>query len=433
MKKNVFVIALGNFNRRLLQTIRGAANYNFHTLFSPEQMVAAPSYPMAELIEEARSEIQSFSGRVDAIVGYWDFPTTLLLPTLRTMAGLPTTSAESVLRCVHKYWSRTVQKEVAEDLVPRFNAFDPLADDPFSSIDLEFPFWIKPIKAHSSILGFRIENRDDFEKALPQIRKGIDRFAKPFNYLFERAGSPAEIAAIDGRHCLAEEIISAENQCTLEGYVYRGEPRVYGIVDSLRERHNSSFSRYHYPSRLPDQVLQRMIAATDRVMRRIGLDNEPFNIEFFHDPDTDRISLLEINPRISKSHCPLFYFVEGASHQEVMVELALGRQPEYPRGEGAYLMASKFMLRRYSGDALVKRVPSKSDIETMQKEVDGSMIKLWVTEGDRLSDYVDQDSYSFEYANLFIGGQSEEDLQKKYDRCMELLPFEFAPLADPEL
>jgi hypothetical protein len=38
-------------------------------------------------------------------------------------------------------------------------------------------------------------------------------------------------------------------------------------------------------------------------------------------PDT--IWLLEINTRISKSHCPLFRRVDGASHHQVMLDLAL--------------------------------------------------------------------------------------------------------------
>ena len=387
---------------------------------------------MEELLAEAGERLAQSDQSADAIVSYWDFPSTSMLPLLREKAGLPTTSEESVLRCVHKYWSRCIQREVVPDLVPRVAPFDPYADDPFSQIDLDFPFWIKPVKAHSSILGFRIGSRQEFDAAIPKIHEKIGRFAEPFNDLLARADLPPEIAAVTGSYCLAEEIISAENQCTLEGYVCNGEPVVYGTVDSLREGNQSSFSRYHYPSRLPDRVRRRMIDATVKVMRRTGLDNEPFNIEFFHDPDTDRITLLEINPRISKSHCPLFALVEGASHQEVMVEVALGIRPDYPRGEGAYPMATKFMVRRYDGDAIVRRVPQPEEIEAMQEQVDGVMVTVWVEAGDRLSDFADQDSYSFEYANIFVGGESEEDLQQKYARCMELLPFEFEDVASED-
>jgi hypothetical protein len=175
-----------------------------------------------------------------------------------------------------------------------------------------------------------------------------------------------------------------------------------------------------------------MTDVTLRVMPRTKLNNEPFNIEFFHDPETGRISLLEINPRISKSHCPLFSFVEGASHQEIMIDLALGKKPEYPHGKGRYPMATKFMVRRYSGDAIVRRVPRREEIEALQKEVDGILAVVWVKEGDRLSSFKDTDSYSFEYANIFVGGRSEEELLEKYQHCKKRLPFEFESLTGQE-
>ena len=432
MKKNIFVIALDEFTNKLFDTIHHADNYQYHALLPPEKIISAPNYAMPELIDEARLRLASFGGSVDAIVSYWDFPATLMLPILRQSAGLPTTSIESILRCEHKYWSRTVQREVAQEMIPRVVPFNPFDEEPLNQIDLDFPFWIKPVKAHSSILGFNIENRADFYAAIPKIRERIGRFSDPFNDIVQKADTPSKIAPINGNYCLAEEIISAKDQCTLEGYVFNGKTTVYGVVDSLREENSSSFSRYHYPSRLPKEVLARMTDVTVRVMQRTKLNNEPFNIEFFHEPETGRISLLEINPRISKSHCPLFYFVEGASHQEVMVELGLGKKPEYPQGKGRYPMATKFMVRRYSGDAIVRRVPRRDEIEELQKEVDGVLVMVWVKEGDRLSNFVDTDSYSFEYANIFIGGESEEELVKKYQQCMERLPFEFESLTNLE-
>lgn len=432
MKKNIFIIALDEFTNTLFGTVNQADLYRYYPLLPPEKIIAVANYSMPDLLAEACRTLEKFNGTADAIVSYWDFPATLMLPTLRQAAGLPTTSTESILRCEHKYWSRAIQREVVPEMVPAAVAFNPFDDDPLARVDLDFPFWIKPVKAHSSILGFRIDSLADFQTALPKIRESIGRFSDPFNYLFKKCEVPAEIAAIDGSYCLAEEIISAENQCTLEGYVFEGEPRIYGVVDSLREENPSSFSRYHYPSRLPADVQQQMCEVAIRVLRRTGLNNEPFNIEFFHDPQTGRISLLEINPRISKSHCPLFFLVEGASHQEVMLEVGLGILPEYPHGKGRYPMATKFMVRRYAGDAIVRRVPRREEIEAMRREIDGVLVVIWVKEGDRLSHFADTDSYSFEYANIFIGGENEDDLLDKYRRCMQQLPFEFEPVTTQE-
>jgi len=432
MKKNIFILALDEFTNALFATIHHADNYQYYPLLPPEKIISAPSYSIPDLIDEACQKITDFKGKIDAIVSYWDFPATLMLPRLRQEAGLPTTSIESILRCEHKYWSRMVQEKAAHAMIPRFVPFDPFDDEPLKQVNLEYPFWIKPVKAHSSILGFRIESREDFAAAITEIRKRIGRFSDPFNDIFKEADTPPEVTPINGNYCLAEEIISAQNQCTLEGYVYEGKTTIYGAVDSLREVNPTSFSRYHYPSRLPKDVLGKMIEVTTKVMPLTGLNNEPFNIEFFHGPDTGRISLLEINPRISKSHCPLFYFVEGASHQEVMLELGLGMKPRYPHGKGRYPMATKFMVRRYAGDAMVQRVPSREEIKAVQNEIDGVLVVIWVKEGDRLSHFADTDSYSFEIANIFAGGKNEEDLIDKYQRIMQKLPFEFEPMSEQE-
>ena len=430
MQKNIFVVALDQFTEALFATINHPDDYLYHSLLPSEKIISAPNYSMSDLIEEGCHKITNFKGSVDAVVCYWDFPATLLLPIFRQAAGLPTTSLESILRCEHKFWSRQIQSKVVPEIIPKAVPFDPFCDDPLTQIDLAYPFWIKPVKAHSSILGFRIESKEDFYRALPQVRNRIGRLAEPFNYIFRQVDVPPEIAHIDGSHCVAEEIISAQDQCTLEGYVFNGETIVYGVVDSLREKSFSSFSRYHYPSRLPQDVQEQMVAITKKVMPLTGLNNEPFNIEFFHAPNTGRITLLEINPRISKSHCPLFYFVEGASHQEVMVELALGKRPHYPHRTGSYAMASKFMVRRYTGDALVRRVPSNDEIAAIKEQIDGVMALAWVKEGERLSRFQDTDSYSYEYANIFVGGNNEDELLSKYNSVIQKLPFEFEPITE---
>jgi hypothetical protein len=45
-------------------------------------------------------------------------------------------------------------------------------------------------------------------------------------------------------------------------------------------------------------------------------------------------------------------------------------------------------------------------------------------EGDRLSELTNQDSYSYELANIYVGAQDEAELIEKYQRCIRALPFE---------
>lgn len=45
-------------------------------------------------------------------------------------------------------------------------------------------------------------------------------------------------------------------------------------------------------------------------------------------------------------------------------------------------------------------------------------------EGDRLSELIRQDSYSYIIANIYVGAQDEAELTEKYQRCVRALPFE---------
>lgn len=428
MPKNIFVIALDALNLELLRTVRGAEEYNFVGLLDYQEVVRAERFPLGELLAKAERQLEAFEGRVDAIVGYWDFPTICMLPLLRRRMGLPSPSLESVLKCEHKYWSRLEQREVVPELVPRFCAFDPFDDEALAKIPLEFPFWVKPVKSHSSHLGFKIHNAREFRRSMAVTRANIGRFAEPFNYVLERAALPPEVAPVDGHHCIAEEIISAGRQCTLEGYVFAGETEIYGIVDSVREgKHRSSFARYQYPSRLPRRVQERMIAAAKRVMGHLEYADAPFNMEFYWNERRDAIALLEINGRISKSHCPLFWMVDGRSHQEVMIDVALGRRPAFPHRQGRHRVAAKFMLRRYE-DGVVARVPGDGDIRRVRARFPDTLVRLMVARGTRLAHLSFQDSYSFEVAEIFMGAKSQKQLIADYRRCLEMLDFRFAPL-----
>jgi hypothetical protein len=423
MIKNIFVVGLDKFNLTQMQALQRAEAYRFHALMTHKEAKGDTHFPVREILQEAEKILGAFPGSIDAIIGYWDFPVSTLLPILRQPYGLPGPSLEAVLKCEHKYWSRVLQREVVPELVPPFDAVDPFRGDAVEGCKLDYPFWLKPIKAASSHLGFHIHNEQEFRRCLAITRQRIGRFGDPFNDILGQARLPQEIAKIDGNYCIAEGIISKGRQCTLEGYVYQGEVHVYGIVDSFREgKHRSCFARYQYPSTLPRAVQSRMIAAIGKVLTHMGYDNAPFNAEFYWDRQTDAIPLLEINTRISKSHCPLFKMVDGEYHHAVNIELALGQRPNFPYRQGAFRTAAKFMLRRYR-DGIVESVPGADAIERVKQRFPGTDISLHVKPGKRLSEMRDQDSYSYEIAVLFMGADNQRQLLENYSEAMSMLPF----------
>jgi len=422
--RNIAVVGMDDFNRELLRSVRGAENYRFHGVIPYEQIVNPEHYPIEEFLHTAERELEDIDGGADAIIGHWDFPTTSLLPLLQAQNGLRGPSLESVLICENKYATRLAEQEATPDLTPPFALLDPIDDAVIDDPPLPFPFWLKPVVAFSSTLGFRINNARDLHYAIDRIRPGIRKFAEPFDTLMQHAKLGTWRALLGGGYCVAEGIISGRG-CTLEGYVLNGEPHVYAVIDSLRGPNAVSFVGYHYPTELPREILDRMIDGTDRIIRHIGLDDTPFNVEFFWNEEDDDVKLLEINPRISKSHSPLFYLVDGATHHEVAIDVALGRKPDFPRGQGRYKYAAKFMPRSY-GAAQVTRTPTDADIERLQERFPDAMFSSHVTEGMELADLPNQDSYSFELGDLFLGGDSREQLTENFREAMHILGFAFS-------
>ena len=97
----------------------------------------------------------------------------------------------------------------------------------------------------------------------------------------------------------------------MEGYVHQGEVTVYGVLDSINYPDTSCFLRHPSPSTLPEPVVRRLREVSVRVIRQIGMDAATFSIEYFYDPPSGDINLLEINPRHSQSHAELFEDVDG--------------------------------------------------------------------------------------------------------------------------
>jgi quercetin dioxygenase-like cupin family protein len=424
-RRNIFVVNLNEFNLGRLQSIRNAENYNFLKLLDSRDVLEQEHYDIDQILTKGRNELERYPGGVDGLIHYTDFPVSTTVPILCREFGLPSASLEAVLKCEHKFWSRYEQRHCIPDHIPQFAAFDPFDDAALGKLGLDFPFWVKPIKSFSSYLGFRINNEADWAHAISEIRAHIGRFG-PFDNLLERVDMPAEVAGIGGGDCIAESIIGGR-QCTLEGFVHKGRLRVYGTVDSIREPNGTSFASYQYPSRLPARVRKRMTEVIDIFMSQVGYDNAPFNAEFFWDANTDQIWLLEINPRISESHADLFRKVDGASHHEIATDLSLGVRPRLPYRDGEFACAGKFFIRSYH-DAIVKAAPSPEAIAEVARRIPGTIVSLTAEPGQQLSELMDQDSYSYTLALLWIGAASPARLQKRYEQAVEILEFELEPV-----
>mgnify|MGYP006282505103 CR=1 FL=1 len=430
MKKNIFVVGLDDFNLRMIQSVKNAQNYEIHGLLDINLLIDSGKYRLVDMLELADEKLNAFHGSIDAIVGYTDFPVSIIVPILCERFHVPGPSLESVIKCEHKYWSRLEQRKVIPEHIPEFIEFDPFDSNPLQQIPFDYPFWIKPIKSTGSQLGFRISNKKDFKRAIKALRERIGLF-KPFDQLLDMVQLPPEIAKVNSSHCVAEQIISGR-QCTLEGYVFDGQVYTYGIIDSIREPNRTSFARYQYPSKLPKGVQEEMSRIAEKVMIHIGFNNSPFNLEFFWNDKKDKIWFLEINTRIPQSHSDLFQKVDGVSNHQIMIDVALGCEPWFPFRKGKYKVAGKFFLREYQ-DKLITSIPTKEDVERLNQTIPGTLVDLQGKAGMKLSEIPEQDSYSYATAFIYLGAQNQKELLEKFKQCRELLRFQFRDLTVPSV
>ncbi len=429
MKKlNVFVVGLDEFNLKKLRHLPEADECNFLPAIKLEEMRDVEEFSIPGLLETADRRIDE-AGRIDAVVTWFDFPGSVLVPIIAEKYNVTGPSLNNVMKCEHKYYSRIEQSKAIPGNIPKFKAFDIYDDNAYEEIGFDPPYWIKPIKSYGSFLAYKIENKEQFRECIEEAREHIDLMVEPFTSIFDKYKVSPEISKMEEK-MFAETVIKG-HQCTAEGYSVNNEVEVYGIIDSILEGDTSSFGRYEYPSKLDPETKNRIAAISKKAIKQIGLKNSAFNIEYFYDENTGEINLLEINPRMSQSHGDMFEKVHGISHHEIMLNIALGRKPEKLHKKGEFEVASHFMLRSFK-PGIVSNAPGEKTISELKQKYPDFDIILNVEEGMDLDDMAEHhiDSYSYVMANIFLGARSRKELLEKYNEVVKTLSIEVDPKED---
>ena len=402
---------------RQVQTLRRIGDdrgFSVRPVLPKGRVRRAESYDVDALLADARSVLDE--GSPDGITTFWDFPSSCLSPILAAERGLPAPTLRATVTFEHKYWSRRLHQRVAPEDTPPFAAVD--VRDEGVEPPLPFPFWLKPVKSYSGHLGYRVGARDDWDRALAGLRRGIDRLGRPFHDVMSRTQDvPEDVAALGGSAAIAEGILEGR-QCTLEGHVHAGEFGAHGVFDIHRAEDGSTFTDYRYPSVLDDDTRQQMARITRDLADGAGFDDGAINVEFFVDEDAGRTWILEINPRISQEHDPLTAWVDGVSNMRVMAEVALGRPPTPLVGEGRAAVAAKYFVRSWQ-DGVVRDVPGAERVEQLEARFDPCEIDVLVEPGDRLSELPEQEPYSFLLAYVHLGADGPDELESKHRAVVE--------------
>ena len=346
-----------------------------------------------------------------------DYPGCIYTGIVGRERNMQVPDLKAILLCQHKYYARCAQKKIVPEATPHFAL---VRHDKLDEIkSLMFPLFIKPVKSYLSVFAQRISSMEELKAYLKRV-KISEQFLLPFNWAIERYTD----YAYDGSYFIAEEMLKGE-QVTLEGYVHNGTVGMIGIVDSIMIGDTVSFERFVYPSRLPQEVQNKMFEIAQKFITSIGFDNSLFNIEFMYDEETDSVHIIEINPRMSGQFTDLFMWVNGVSNYEIQYDIVRGVEPTVIK-QGEFNVAASLVQRQLK-NMKVTSAPTQQHLDEARKKYPELRCYPWVKAGDKLSDVL-QDGTSYVYNLLHLGANNEKDLQQKYDDCKRLLPFGFEPV-----
>lgn len=332
---------------------------------------------------------------------------------------LPGTKPARIIEAQHKYYSRVAQAKAVPEACPPFQLVPLAVADDWEST-LPYPFFTKPVKGTFSLFADKVDDRAALKKHLGFSvfeRLLLGRVTRPFNELL-RALTRFEH---DADHFIGEGLVTGD-QVTVDGFAWDGEVHVMGIVDSVMFEGTHTFERFEYPSRLPTEVQARMEDLTQRLVAGIGFRQGQFNVELFYDWAADKISVIEINPRLSYQFGDLYEFVDGTNGYDVLLDLSRGTKPSFQKGAGAFEVCASFVLRTFKGKRL-RAVPSDEEQRRFIERYDEATIKVYGKAGSSLKGEMKAVG-SYRYGIINVAAQSLLELFAIHQDALEQLPFE---------
>jgi hypothetical protein len=390
-------------------------------LFSGEDLRSSP------LLESPDFDIARFAeGLVDTfrphdlggVIGTGDYPGAMVAAIFAEALGLVGPPAKDVVLLSHKFYSRELQARATPEAAPEFAAIDPLGSHE-PPPGFTFPFFVKPVQGTMSMRAQMVHDREQLRRALHFTDAEQKSAFLPLR-AYEQLVRQYATGQVPPHFFIAEKPLFGE-QVTVDGFVQNGRVTIMGVVDSVMYPGTISFQRFQYPSVLPDTVQSRMADVATRLIEASGLDHTCFNIEMFHDPARDSVSIIEVNPRMSYQFADFYERVDGMNTYEAQIALATGRPVSFPRRQGTAGAAASFVMRRFS-NAFVDGVPTEEEIVLVREKYPGTMVNPLCSAGTRLSDY-DQDVQSFRYCLLNMSAPDAEQLHTRYKEVRRMLTF----------
>jgi len=331
--------------------------------------------------------------------------------------GWPGTSVEAILACQHKLYARQVLERVAPEANVAFSRLDAEydADIPHG---LEYPTFVKPVKAAFSVLAKTVDSRralHDHTRFSRWELWVIRHLVEPFEKIVQRRLPQAGTA----HSLMLEECLRGRQYC-LDGYCFNGSVRRLGIVDAIMYPGTDAFMRWDYPSHLSETHQKQAESVASRFLQAIGFTHGFFNMEFVFDEHSGQLKVIEFNPRMAAQFSDLYARVNGWKLHEMALALAHGIDPStLPVDEPTAACASSFVYRSFVPNALIP-MPKASQLGAFDRAFpDGLLFQFPKATGQIQRDFKWLSSYR--YGILHLGGDGPVDLRRRCEHASSLL------------
>ena len=339
--------------------------------------------------------------------------------------GWPGTPVNAVLACQHKLYAREVLAQVCPDANCGFARLPARYGEPAPG-GLTYPTFVKPVKAAFSVLARTVHSQDELHRhtrfgfwELWVIRHLVEPFERIARQRLPQAGTA---------HSLMLEEPVPGLQFNLDGYAFGGAVVALGVVDAIHYPGTQAFMRFVYPSTLAADIQARALDVARRFLGAVDFDHGLFNMEFFYDAPSDRLTVIEFNPRMAAQFSDLYLRVLGLDLHQVALALAHGQDPAtLPRRPPTAGAAASFVYRSFSETAAV-HLPDAAQQQALANAYPDALLFCFAKNvGQIARDFKWLGSYR--YGIVHLGAADAVQLQQACERASALLGWP-APYAD---
>jgi hypothetical protein len=364
---------------------------------------------------------RKYSGRIDAVVSTNEQFGALAAALLAERLGLPGTKTETILLCQHKLAARDALRDKLPHLLPDWYAAVPYGITHADAKSLPYPLYVKPLKATFSVLARQVGDARELCSHLsfrPWEKHIIKRLLVPYNQVLKRRGN----YAVDSHNVVLETPLKGL-QINVDGYACGGTMSVLGMSDEVMYPNPNngaySFMRFEYPSRYAAPWRSKVEATTLEVMRAYGFEHGFFNLEFFLNPETGDLKLIEVNPRMAAQLAEFYRWCEGIDVYELAFTMACGGDVHLPANTPRFGAAASFVWRSFDGSSC-PRLPTPDDMAWLEREYPEARLKCYPKSGDSLKRDIKWLG-SHRWATLNMPSRDSNTLRADYERiCARL-------------